>query len=440
MNSPTSSALDNGATGHVPGFYSQTAGKLPVHEPLNASLTADVCVIGGGLAGLTSALELARGGKSVILLEAERIGWGASGRNGGFVSASFAESIFAIEDKLGLDHARALYRLSTEGVGYVRNTIRSSGRDDIIQGQGWLKMIRHADLASLEMRAERLARDYGAMQTFLSKSELASHVSSDRYHAGLLDMGPFHIHPLRYCGLVGELAAQAGVRIFEHSRAVAVSGERGIWQVQTDKGMVRSSNIVVATSAYGGPVSRINQSILPVSTYVVSARSQKFDDAIRFTGCIGDTRRAGDYYRLVGQGETRSLVWGGRITTRQSVPRDLGEKLRRDIQAVYPQLDDLEIETAWSGLMGYAIHKMPLIGRLREGLWAVTAFGGPGLNTTAMGGLLIASAITSGDDRWKLFEPYGLQWGGGLAGRAATQLEYWRLQMLDRIEERRAAL
>ncbi|MCB1448958.1 MAG: FAD-binding oxidoreductase, partial [Nitratireductor sp.] len=134
------------------------------------------------------------------------------------------------------------------------------------------------------------------------------------------------------------------------------------------------------------------------------------------------------------------LVWGGRITTRQSVPRDLGEKLRRDIQAVYPQLDDLEIETAWSGLMGYAIHKMPLIGRLREGFWAVTAFGGHGLNTTAMGGLLIASAITSGDDRWKLFEPYGLQWGGGLAGRAATQLEYWRLQMLDRIEERRAAL
>ncbi|MEZ5801295.1 MAG: FAD-binding oxidoreductase [Nitratireductor sp.] len=260
MNSPTSSAMDNGATGHVHGFYSQTAGKLPVHEPLNASLTADVCVIGGGLAGLTTALELARGGKSVILLEAERIGWGASGRNGGFVSASFARSIFAIEDKLGLDHARALYRLSTEGVGYVRNTIRSSGRDDIIQGQGWLKMIRHADLASLEMRRTACPRLWCHSDVSV-EVELASHVSSDRYHAGLLDMGPFHIHPLRYCGLVGELAAQAGVRIFEHSRAVAVSGERGIWQVQTDKGMVRGSNIVIATSAYGGPVSRINQSI-----------------------------------------------------------------------------------------------------------------------------------------------------------------------------------
>ena len=457
MNGPQPSFHGSSAQGHVPGHYVQTARNLPEHEPLARNMTADVCVIGAGLAGLTTALELARKGKSVILLESARVGFGASGRNGGFVSASFAESIFAIEARLGLDHARALYRLSTEGVGYVRKTIndhdRNAGGDHeaIIQGHGWLKMIRHGDLASLEMRAERLARDYGAVQTVLSRAELGEHVSSERYHGGLLDMAPFHIHPLQYCALVAELASRAGVRIFEHTCVRQVSMKGGIWQVQTGdhrnrqkrgsgRFIVRCSNVVVATSAYGGPVASINQSILPVSTYVVSARSARFDEAIRFGGCLGDTRRAGDYYRLVGQGAARRLIWGGRITTRQSVPVDLAEKLRRDIQSVYPQLDDLEIETAWAGLMGYAVHKMPLVGRLRDGLWMATAFGGHGLNTTAMAGLLVSSAITSGDDRWRLFEPFGLRWGGGWAGRVATQLEYWRLQAMDRIEERRAGI
>ncbi|MEZ5870304.1 MAG: FAD-dependent oxidoreductase [Nitratireductor sp.] len=426
------------AAGHVRGHYANTAPDLPSFPSLRENLVADVCIVGAGLAGLTSALELARAGKDVVLLEAERVGFGASGRNGGFVSASFAESIFTIEDKLGLDHAKQLYRLSTEGVGYVRSTIRDSKRADIIEGHGWLKMIRHGDVAALEIRAERLARDYGAMQTFLSRAQLAAHVSSERYHGGLLDMGPFHIHPLRYCGLVGELAVDAGARIHEGTRVVKVSRDGPLWEVRASKGRVRCGNVIIATSAYGGPVRSINQSILPVSTYVVTARSDKLDEAIRFTGCLGDTRRAGDYYRLVGNGGERRLLWGGRITTRQSVPADLGEKLRHDIMSVYPQLDDLAIETAWAGLMGYAVHKMPLIGRLRDGLWMATAFGGHGLNTTAMGGKLVASAIAGGDDRWRLFEPFGLQWGGGLAGRVATQLEYWRLQMLDRIEERRA--
>lgn len=425
--------------GHVDSYYSATARQLPVFDAFDGDRQADVCVVGAGLAGLTAALELAKAGKEVVLLEQARVGWAASGRNGGFVSGGFAELIFAIEDRLGLDHARALYRLSVEGVGYVRRRILDAGRGDMIGGHGWLKMVRYDDAAGLERRAERMARDYGAAYRFVDRGELAEYVRSRRYHAGILDMSPFHIQPLDYAVLLAGEAAAAGAAIHENSRVLSVERQAMHWRVETRYGVVRAHDVILATSAYGGPSRRINSAVLPVSTYVVTARSSKLDEAILFSGCLGDTRRAGDYYRIVGTGDGRRLLWGGRITTRRSVPRRLGEKLAHDIRNVYPQLDDLRIDQAWAGLMGYAIHKMPIIGRFGEGLWVATAFGGHGLNTTAMGGRLVAAAIAHSDDEWRLFEPFAAEWGGGLIGRVATQLEYWRLQFLDRIEESRAS-
>ncbi|MEC9343933.1 MAG: FAD-binding oxidoreductase [Pseudomonadota bacterium] len=427
----------SGRHGHVDSHYAATAA-MPEHSALAGRLEADVCVVGGGLAGLTAALELARAGKDVVLVEAERIGWAASGRNGGFVSAGYSQSILKLESRLGKEHAQALYRLSADGVDYVRKLIADYGRGDLIGGHGWLKMIRHGDIAVLERQAERMTRDYGAAYRVVGRDELAGFVSSTRYHGGLLDLRPFHIHPLGYAGAVAGAAMQVGARLFERSRVTALARRNGRWVAETAQGTVEAGDVVLATSAYGGPSGRLNASILPVSTYVVTARSSRLDEAIRFEGCLGDTRRAGDYYRLVGSGEDRRLLWGGRITTRQSVPPALGQKLAGDIRSVYPQLDDLVIERAWAGLMGYAVHKMPILGPVEDGLWAASAFGGHGLNTTAMAGCLIATAIAEGDDRWKLFEPFAMRWGGGPLGRAATQLEYWRLQILDRIEESRA--
>ncbi|MCB1464280.1 MAG: FAD-binding oxidoreductase [Nitratireductor sp.] len=443
MNSPDNpQAAPPG--GHVDSYYAATARSLPSLPILEGRAETAVCVIGGGLAGLTAALELARAGQAVVLLEAERVGWAASGRNGGFVSASFSESILKLEERLGIEHARKLYSLSLDGVSYVRRTIEENGRSDIIGGHGWLKMIRHGDSAALKRTAERMAQDYGASYRFVARNELAQYVSSKRYHGGMLDLSPFHIHPLNYAGLVAQLAVDAGARLFEKSKVIALRREAGTWIVETVRGTVEARQVVLAGSAYGGPsgglARRVNAAILPVSTYVVTARSARLEEAIRFEGCLGDTRRAGDYYRIVDGpgGEGRRLLWGGRITTRRSLPPHLGEELARDIRSVYPQLDDLAIEHAWAGLMGYATHKMPLLGDLGDGLWACTAFGGHGLNTTAMGGRLVAQAIAHDDDQWRLFTPFTLNWGGGLAGRLATQLEYWRLQFLDRIEEARA--
>lgn len=425
--------------GHVDTHYLAAASELPVFEPFRGKAEAEVCVIGGGLAGLWTARELARSGVSVMLLEAQRLAFGASGRNGGFVSPGFAESLFAIEETVGLDHARALFRASSEGVGLVRALIRDAGRDDIVQGHGWLKLVRHGDIAALERTAERMARDYGQVYEFIGRDDLARHVTSVSYHAGLLDPLPFHVQPLELAALLARQAAAAGVRIFEKSRVRRISATRKGFAVRANWGRIDAGQVVLATSALGGPSARMNAAILPVSTYMVSARSKSLDRAVRFTGCIADTRRAGDYYRVVGQGEARRLLWGGRITTRVSRPMRLAAMLRDDMLSVYPQLAaDLEIERAWSGVMGYARHKMPVIGRLGRGLWMVSAFGGHGLNTTAMGGAMIARAIARGDDEWRLFEPFGAPRAGGLLGRLAVQLEYWRLQWLDRRDERRS--
>ena len=263
------------------------------------------------------------------------------------------------------------------------------------------------------------------------------------YHDGLYDPESFDIHPLAYANALAAAAARAGASIFEASPAAAVSREPGIWRIATPGGSVRADHVVLAGSAYGalsGLHRPLDRAVLPVATYVVTSEPMRarLDEAIGFPGAIGDTRRAGDYYRKLGDpkhGETR-LMWGGRITTRRSQPHKLAAILKRDILRIYPSLGDFRITHAWSGLMGYAVHKMPIVGEIAPGLWSCTAFGGHGINTSASGGLLIAGAIAEGDERWRLFAPFGARWAGGPLGRLATQLEYWRMQALDRWQER----
>src|SRR5256714_15222434 len=153
---------------------------------------------------------------------------------------------------------------------------------------------------------------------------------------------------------------------------------------------------------------------------------------MRYTGAVAEMRRVGNYYRIVADDR---LLWGGRITTRASEPRRLKAQMRRDILRVYPQLGDVEIEYAWTGTMAYAVHKMPQIGELAPGYWLASAFGGHGLNTTAMAGEMIARAILDGDDRWRLFSSYELVWAGGRAGRVAAQAAYWSIQARDSVRE-----
>lgn len=423
---------------HIDSFYAATMTRSPQRAALSGDVEADVCVVGGGLAGLTAARELAAVGKSVVLLETRRVGWAASGRNGGFVSPGYAKGIEEIERQLGVEHARSLWNLSVEGVDYVRSRIAALKPPGVTPVPGWLKVIRHDDADGLKRRAETMASRYGHLREFWSTEKVRESLRTRTYFQGLHDSSAFHIHPLNYALALAADAETHGARIHESTPAERVDRGRTGWIAETPSGTVAARHLVLAGSAYPPKIWRpVDRAILPVATYVVVSQPmpEKLSEAIRFRGCIGDLRRASDYYRIVEDGR---LLWGGRITTRRSEPAQLAEMLKRDILAIYPQLGDFRIDYAWAGLMGYAVHKMPLIGRIGEGLWACTAFGGHGLNTTAVAGQLIASAIAGGDDRWRLFAPFRAVWGGGSLGRLATQVTYWKLQMLDRLEERRA--
>ncbi len=426
------------ANAHIDSFYAATMTDAPPRPPLDGDVEAEVCVIGGGLAGLTVARELAGGGKAVVLVESRGVGWAASGRNGGFVSPGYAEGIDAIERKLGYEHARALWDLSVEGVEYVRRTIEELKPAGVSPVPGWLKVIRYSDPDGLRRRADVMATRYGHPREYWPTERVRETLRTKTYFQGLHDTTAFHIHPLNYALTLAADAEALGARIYEGTPAEKLKRGRTGWIVETPKGKIAARQVVLSGSAYPPPVWRqIDRAVLPVSTYVVVSEpmAERLGEAIRFPGCIGDTRRASDYYRIVDDGR---LLWGGRITTRRSEPQRLADMLKRDILAIYPQLGDFRVEFAWGGLMGYAVHKMPLIGRIGERLWACTAFGGHGLNTTAIAGSLVARAIGEGDDTWQRFRPYRAVWGGGSLGRLATQLVYWKLQLQDRLEERRA--
>lgn len=415
-------------------WYEATANRGPPRPVLAETVEADVCVVGGGLAGLTAALELARRGVSVILLEARRIAWGASGRNGGFVSNGFAEGMDAIRARVGLDAAQALWRLSCFGTEYVRREI-AEGDPTIRMGEGWLGCIRYDDAAGKKAAIAALARDYGHVLQFLDVAETRALVRTERYFQSSLDPSAFHMHPLRYALMIAARAEAQGARLFEMSSARTVAREGTSWTVATDSGRVKCRDVVHCVSALDRTLHPpTGRAVLPVATYVAVTEPLR-QDVILTRSAISDSRRAGNYYRLI---DDDRLLWGGAITTRVSEPARLAERMKADMLSVFPSLGNPRIDHAWAGLMGYTRHFMPLIGGDGKGLWWATAFGGHGMNTTAMGGILIARAIAARDDEYRRFAAYAPEWAGGPFGRIAVQLGYWGMQIKDRIDERRS--
>ena len=419
-------------------WYAATA-QIPERRPeLTGTMSCEVCVIGGGLAGLTLSRELARRGKSVVLVEANRIGWGASGRNGGFVSAGFAENIVNMIKRVGLDEAKALYKLSIEGLDHVRSMIAE--RDPTIRmGEGWLVAQRYPDADGQRRVSELLNREFGQRTIVLDPAETRRLLKSERYFHSRFDPSAFHIHPLRYCLALAAAGEEAGARVFEATRVQRVIDDKRPFQLVTAQGRITADHVVHCMSAHDQHLAgAAGRAVLPVATYVAvtEALGERAALAIGTEAAVSDTRRSGDYYRRITDGR---ILWGGRITTRVSEPKQLAADMKRDMLGVYPQLGHPRMEFAWSGIMSYAIHKMPIVAEIAPGQWAATAFGGHGLNTTAMAGILIARAIADKDTEWRRFMAFGTPWAGGLAGRVGVQLSYWHMQLQDRIDERRAS-
>ena len=423
---------------YIDTYYRRTLASAENYPVAEGRLTAEICIVGGGLAGLTAALELARAGRSVLLLEAERIAWGASGRNGGFVSPGYATSLSAIERRAGREQAGELYRLTMEGVGIVRRNIERLGIADAAPSPGIMRVLRYDGGAALQEERDAQEKRFGRKLRYLGHDETQALLRSPKYHAALADDDAFHFHPLNYAhGLAREIQRLGGT-IHEGSPVLSCELEGPVKRLRTAQASIEAEQVLFTTGGYtGGLFAPLKRSFLPIATYVLltEVAPELIGQAIRTSAGIGDDRRAGDYYRLV-EGGSR-ILWGGRITTRTSEPRDVAALLRREMVTTYPQLAPLKVELAWSGLMSYARHLMPQIGQYRPGVWYCTAFGGHGMNTTAIGGTVIAEAIRGDSDRFKLFAPFGLSWNGGPFGTAAVQLTYWSYQAADALRERR---
>ena len=420
-------------------YYKRTMADQTARPALSDTVECDAVIVGGGLAGLSTALQLARAGKRVTVLEAESVGFGASGRNGGFVGPGYATGGDDIARIAGKDTARKLHHLSVEGMEFIRENIKVLGIDDARPEPGIMSVLRYDDGPGLKAYADATRREYGYELDYMDKDAVRAVLKSERYFQALRNPNAFHMHPLNYLRAVAAEVERLGGRIFEQSPATSVDFSGPEKRVKTARGEVRARDVVFTTGGYtGGLNARLKRSFLPIATYVMVSEEapELIATAIATRNAIGDNRRAGDYYRLVDGG--RRILWGGRITTHAASTSGLVKELRAEMIGTYPQLRDLRTELAWSGLMSYARHLMPQIGRMSPGVWYCTAFGGHGLNTTAIGGKVVAEGILGESDRYKLFEPFGLVWAGGLAGLAVAQLTYWKLQAQDWWRERAA--
>lgn len=258
-----------------------------------------------------------------------------------------------------------------------------------------------------------------------------SALATDRYSDAVLLKSSVHLHSLNYARGIAAAASRAGAVIHEESAVIGHALDRPEKEVRTAGGAVLAREVVFACGGYVGLLHRrLSMASVPVATYVMLTEplGDRLASVIGVPHGVSDTRFCNDYYRPLA--DTR-ILWGGRVSTFHPPAQRIAAALRRDMLAVYPQLADVRVEVAWGGTMGYPRHKMPLIGRLSQGVWYCMGFGGHGMSATTAGAAVVAAAIADGDDRFRLFQPFGLDFAAGPFARPVAQTIYWGHKLRD---------
>jgi gamma-glutamylputrescine oxidase len=386
-------------------YYEASVTRPEALPALAGSLRADVCVIGGGLAGLSAALELAGRGYAVVLLEARRIGWGASGRNGGQAIVGFA-SDDAIESQLPADDARRAWHLTVEALDLLRERIATHHIDcDFVPG--YLSLAVNARKArALDAWIAHVERTYNYPLQRVTAQDSAQWIASTRFHSGAYDANSGHLHPLKYTLGLAQAVRAAGVQVFENTPVNAlVRGAKPV--VKTAQGQVECDFVVMAGNVYIGEFARelapeLPPRIMPVGTYITATEPMekaRVDTLIRHRAAVCDTNFVLDYFRPT---VDNRMLFGGRVSYSTATPHDLVGSMRQRMLAVFPQLHDVPIAHTWGGFVDITMNRAPDFGRIGNNIYYLQGFSGHGLVLTGMAGKLAAEAIAGQAERFDL--------------------------------------
>ncbi|MGC5699237.1 FAD-binding oxidoreductase [Pseudomonas sp. NFXW11] len=382
---------------HAASYYAASSLPQPDYPTLEGELTADVCVVGGGFSGLNTALELAERGFSVILLEARKVGWGASGRNGGQLIRGVGHGLEQFTKVIGSDGVRQMKLMGLEAVEIVRQRIeRWQIPCDLTWGYCDLAN-KPADLEGFAADAEELrSLGYRHPTRLLQADEMHSVVGSKRYVGGLIDMGSGHLHPLNLALGEAMAAQQMGVQLFEHSMVTRIDYGPEV-QVHCARGRVRAKTLVLGCNAYLNDLNpELGGKVLPAGSYIIATEPLSQDLAAQLLPqnmAVCDQRVALDYYRLSAD---RRLLFGGACHYSGRDPKDIGAYMRPKMLEVFPQLAGVKIDYQWGGMIGIGANRLPQIGRLKDqpNVYYAQAYSGHGVNATHLAGKLLGEAIS----------------------------------------------
>lgn len=419
-------------------YYEATVTRPPPLPPLAERARADVCVVGGGYAGVSAALELRERGFDVVLLEAQRVGWGASGRNGGQVIVGYGDDgEQAIERQFAPADARRAWDITVEALQLLQQRIARHGIACDWQ-PGYLSLAtRPRKSRELRRWMERVQADYAYPLQWIPPGEMREWIASDRFDAAVHDAHSGHLHPLKYCLGLARAALQAGVRIHETSPVYVL--ERGARPVvKTGQGEVACDFVVLAGNVYlaeyGDAVApEVSSRIMPVGTYIIATEAMEAAraQALMPRRCAAsDTNVILDYFRL---SPDHRLLFGGGDSYTGTTPRNLIEHIRRDMLRVFPQVEDLRVDHAWGGFVDITMNMAPHFGRLGGNVYFLQGFSGHGVALSGMAGKLVAEAIAGQASRFDLLSrirhmPFP---GGRLMRTPALVLGMWYYRLRD---------
>jgi len=352
---------------------------------------------------MCAALELAERGFSVVLLEAQQLGWGASGRNGGQAIHGLACDQSEIESQLGLDDARRVWQMSLEAVELLRERSERHGFDCEWR-HGFLGVATNARKGrDLTEWADRIERLYDYPLTRVGPQEVRQWVDSPRYHSALYDPRSGHLHPLKYSLGIAQAAVQAGVRVFEDSPVTKLTEGETV-RLDTAQGSVTAKQVLLAGNVYlQGIAPKLEARIMPAGTYIICTKPLDpalADSLVPTRSAVCDNNFVLDYFRTTNDNR---MLYGGRVSYSTVTPMNLAETMRRTMVKTFPQLASAEVEYAWGGFVDITMNRAPDFGRIGSNVYYVQGFSGHGLALTGMAGKVVAEAIAGDASRFDVF-------------------------------------